>query len=310
MTKSFSHFDNNFKLSFSFALLFGLVPYRIFGILGLPPLQKLGMGILFLIFFYLILKDVVPLLLNSHLIQTFFYYCLLFEEYLYRVSFSLALLIAFGIPFQIVLAASHSEDPFFWYSLMLLFSNLYLHFKRIFLNPEFEYALYRDSGIDEVGFLNWDLIVLNMSAISTGLFKTPVENQLGKTMSEKPFPFIAKRYVFTRAVDALKGKGEAIAAIGVMTGLSTAVYGEYRTTVRHEENLRVTLESSEIQADALVKAAEKKATAKIEIAQQMKRANDLKEKELTLLQKSSTKSAFDAAETSSLFSKLFSFFSG
>lgn len=108
------------------------------------------------------------------------------------------------------------------YGLILLLFNLYFRWKWIFLNPEFEGSIYKT--LNNVTPEAWDLIVMNMSTISKGLFRTSVENQLGASMFHRPLPFIAKRYVFTRLTQSLKGKSEVIAATSIVTGVGIVGY--------------------------------------------------------------------------------------
>jgi len=143
------------------------------------------------------------------------------------------------------------------------------------LNPQFSNSIYtnlddaQNEHLDET--FNWEMVVLNMSSISKSIFKTPIENQLGKPLSQKKLPFIARRYVFTRIMNALKGKSEVIAAVGVGTTVTTAIVAEYMTYVRHKENL----ESNK----STVESQHKLAQSQEKMALEMKRANDLKQQE-------------------------------
>lgn len=106
---------------------------------------------LFICLFF-VLDEVIPMLLNSFFLQTFFYFCLQIKNYLYSVHLITALIFAFGIPFQVFMLASYSLDPYFWYGLILLLFNLYFRWKWIFLNPEFEGSIYKtlDNATPEV----------------------------------------------------------------------------------------------------------------------------------------------------------------
>jgi len=100
---------------------------------------------------------------------------------------------------------------------MVFLFNLYYKLKKGFLSPKFQGSLYgnleQTIGHNEDKFTWWDFNVLNMSAISKGLFRTPVENQLGLPKSRQTFPYIAKRYVFTRIFTSIKGNPEIVGAV-------------------------------------------------------------------------------------------------
>jgi len=86
---NFFSFSTEFKITFSFLLLFGLIPYRLLGLFGITLPVKFFLGVLFLILFFHILKDAAPVFLNSFFLQTFFFFCLRTEEYLCTTNFFL-----------------------------------------------------------------------------------------------------------------------------------------------------------------------------------------------------------------------------
>jgi len=199
-------------------------------------------------------------------VQLFFFLCLRVEEYLCTTHLFYALLFAGCIPLELTLLAGNSSDPYFWYLLFFFLFNLYYRLKEVFLNPLFEGSAYPSWETEfEQGQrkLTWDSIVLNMSSISKGLFKVAVENQLSSSMSRRPFPYIAKRYVFTRMFQAIKGNPEVVGAVGVTSTILGIAYSEQKNAQRHRENLQVARETSE----ASVKAQQKLVDAQLAVAQ-------------------------------------------
>lgn len=140
--------------------------------------------------------------------------------------------------------------------------------------------------------------MINMSTISKGLFRTSVENQLGASMSHRPLPFIAKRYIFTRLTQSLKGKSEVIAATAIVTGVGTVGYTEYNNDRRHQEILAMSKKVNQAQ-DRLAKAQEKANRFKL---------LDIKEKSMSSIPKpdsSSDKEFVPCCVESTYFSSFF-----
>ena len=175
---------------------------------------------------------------------------------------------------------------------------MYYRLKEVFLNPKFAGSIYfeREAQIEQNdSSFTWDFIVYNMSAISKSLFKVPVENRLGFSMSQKAFPYIAKRYVFKQIYQAVKGNPEIVGAVSASATVFGIVYSEQKNTQRHKETLQLARETSE----ATVRAQEKMARAQIEsakaqiesakatdnLARAQFEANQLKLKEFELRQK-------------------------
>jgi len=64
---------NNFRIYLPFLLLFGLIPYRIFGLFGCELFIKLCLSCIFLMFFSFTIHELVPQLLNTLVLQAFFF---------------------------------------------------------------------------------------------------------------------------------------------------------------------------------------------------------------------------------------------
>ena len=245
--------NRNFVIKFlPFALLFGLIPYRVGVIFHADFYSRLLIGFVTILLFCFVMEKVVPFLLNQVLTQLFFFYCLSFENFMYQMSKVGGIIFSFCFFFNLGAWPITTQDPFFWYGLFLILFSLYFHFKRIFLNPAFDGSLYNEPEfISSKNSFTWDHLVLNMSAISKLLFHTPVVNQLGPSLSSKDFPLIAKRYVFTRVFHFAKTNPEALTiggAVGALTGFATGQVIEQR---RHSEILVVQQEANRIAQENL-----------------------------------------------------------
>jgi hypothetical protein len=123
-------------------------------------------------------------------------------------------------------------------------------------------------------------VVVNMSSVSKGVFKSNVQNYLGEQKKRAPLPNIAKRYIYTRILRGIQGKGDII--IIAITGLGRGVYSDYRNYKRNKEIQASIIETNKVSQE-LVKSYEKFSNQQFEHTLELRRANKLKEMELELL---------------------------
>nr|YP_009237653.1 hypothetical protein [Trachydiscus minutus]AML60664.1 hypothetical protein [Trachydiscus minutus] len=229
---------------FPFALLFGLIPYRFFGVFHLDYTYRLTIGLFFFLLFLFTMQELVTILLNNIVVQLLFFYLLAFEDFVrgmapfYQYSF------LFSFSFSLGGGPALTEDSMFWYILILFFFSFYRQMRDIFVNPQFEASSYFPLHVKKVEDLTWDLIVINMSSICVALFGQPIQNQLGKRMSQRSFNQISKRYVWGRVIGFAKTHPEAVTivssiagGVGFTWGLYNQKISEANAMLRHKEQM-------------------------------------------------------------------------
>lgn len=247
-------FFGNFLIYLPFALLFGLIPYRFCGLLHLDYTSRLFVGLFFFLFFLYEMKELVTVFLNSVLVQLLFYYLLVFEDFIRTMKPFYQYVFVASFFFSLGGCPALTGDPLFWYIVIVFFFTFYRQMRDIFVNPLFEASSYLSLHVKKKEDLTWDLIVMNMSTICLTLFGQSVQNQLGKSMSQRPFNQISTRYVWGRVMGVAKTYPEVLTFVGSLAGGVGVVWGlhnqkiaEENAMLRHKEQIAVQREQISIQ---------------------------------------------------------------
>lgn len=185
------------SLRFGLCLLFGLIPFRLFGILQFNLATRFVIGLLFVLLTFFKSNVLIPKILNLKLIQAFFFFSLVIDERFKCLHPFLRLPIFLGLVSLIVytLLLIDGMAPIclaliFWFS-------FYKSLKVNFIDPKnsLSFISFRlDSSRDYFTCLD---ILENMNVITFYVFGKNVLNQLSKRKSEVQFTCAIRRILPT-----------------------------------------------------------------------------------------------------------------
>lgn len=194
---AFLNFIKTHRLEILIIVLFGTLPTRILGLIGVDGNSKFYF-LLFSIFFILLFKRyVVPFLLNTFLFQGIFFLLLVIENFLYTHPLRVIVfmtLIGYFLPI--------GSDWYNWILFFLFFLRSFaFRLQEIFLIAEPVTLENPSFGLEDYKDLTWEFVVKKLSFKSLQLYKKEINNRMPTRVSSFSFPFVAKRFMFKRAFE-------------------------------------------------------------------------------------------------------------
>lgn len=188
-------------LRLSLSLLFGLIPFRLLGILQMQLYPRAVLGLLFFNFIFFQSKNLIPLMLNFKFFQIFFYYCLIMDEQFKSIHPFVRVPLFFALAGLFFFALLFKPQFYFTCFLCLFCWSFYRSLKANFINlSSFFCFVSLRSEKPRRDYFTWVDIVENMDNVSKNLFDTSIFNKLTFFMCQTQFRYLTRR-VFPTYID-------------------------------------------------------------------------------------------------------------